>query len=181
MAFPRHFEAWKEVSLRLLHRSLIACRCGHFRRRFWPEIRLYSVFVVSRALLTTRQDGGVTWWVIFHGTATEVSRLLALQKTEQYTLPLPAVPSQWGIDALHTRSSLWCVQGLVARSVGSVRESSSTETQSSGGSEGSEEKSRDGRLHWNPRTRRRNSSPARQMQGWRVVQDEEESGMSHLV
>ena len=37
VAFPRHFEAWKEFSLWLLHHSLVAPRCGHFRRRFWPE------------------------------------------------------------------------------------------------------------------------------------------------
>ena len=37
VAFPRHFEAWKEVSLWLLHRSLVAPRCGRFWRRFWPE------------------------------------------------------------------------------------------------------------------------------------------------
>ena len=133
VAFPRHFEAWKEVSLWLLHRSLVAPRSGRFWRRFWPEIRLYSVFVVSRALLTTRQDGRVTWQVIFHGTATEVPWSLALQKMERYPLPMPAVPPQWGIDALHTRSSLWCVQGLVARRVGRVGESSSTESETQGG------------------------------------------------
>ena len=124
-----------------------------------------------------------TWWQshVIGDLPQNRNWSFLVARTTEDTLPLPAVPSQWGIVALHTRSSLWCMQGLVAWSVGSVRESSSTETQGGGGSEGSKEKSRDGRLHWNPRTRRRNSSPARQTLGWGVVQDEEESGVSHLV
>ena len=99
---------------------------------------------------------------------------------------LKAVPPQWGLNSLHTRSSLWCVQGLVAQSVASIGESSSTEAETQGGcrSYGSEEKSRDGQLDWNPRTRRGTSSTVCQTQGWRVIQEarlDKESRLSHLV
>ena len=62
VAFPRHFKAWKEVSLWLLHRSLVAPRCGRFQRRFWPEID----FIPSLwAAVLCWQDGRVTWQVLF--------------------------------------------------------------------------------------------------------------------
>ena len=160
VAFPRHFEAWKEVSMWLLHRSLVAPRCGPFRHRFWPEIDFILSLWVA---VLCWQDGRVTWQVLFLRTAAEVSRVLALSEMERYTPPLPAVPSERGIDALHT-DFLWCVQGLVARGVGSVRESCSAETQAQGGSgsDGGEEDAGNGRLHWTPCSRRRNSSPASQ-------------------
>ena len=61
VAFPGIFEAWNEVGLWLLHRSLVGLRSGRFCRRFDQEFDFIPSFVTSRALLTTRQDGGVLW------------------------------------------------------------------------------------------------------------------------
>ena len=124
------FPGISKLEKKLVCGWLVGLGSGRFRRRFWP--RNSTLFSLSWPAVFCWHDGGVTWQVIFHTTTTEVSWLLALQKTERL-LPMSAVPPQWGLDSLHTKSFSWCVQGLDAWSVASVGECSSREAETQGG------------------------------------------------
>ena len=61
-----------------LPRSPVGRRSGRFWHRFGSEFDFIPTCVNSHSLLTTRQDGGVTWSVVVHGATAKVFWLLSI-------------------------------------------------------------------------------------------------------